>query len=201
MRIVSDLDGVVFSFNNSYARLLHEENPTKIPKDWQESDTVPSCWDWDRALGYTSEELSRVWGRINKKDSTFWSKLDPLPGAVEFIKQLNKLSAKNHEVSFLTHRSGYGAKRQSEIALYNLGMNYPTVNIVKEANDKIPFLRLTGAEWFIDDKRETLNECVSSATTQGLALFLLNKPYNQTGRLGGYTVVDTLQEALEKAGL
>ena len=204
-RLVFDLDGCFFSFNNGYARLLYEENPDKIPKDWQESDTTPSIWDWDRARGFTSEELARVWGRITKKDSTFWSKLEPLPGAVETVKRLNQLTRKDVEVLFLSNRFGYNTKRQSEIALYELGMNYPTVLIAPSGEAKIPTLRALGADYFLDDRLDTLNEAVTVAASAGynwkIHLHLLNKPYNQTGRLGGYTVVDSLQDSLERVEL
>lgn len=186
--------------------MLIAADGNRIPREWWEDNRVsPPIWEWDEAAGYSKEVIDRTWGRITAKGSTFWKNLKPLPGAREVIRKLNGLSSRGTEVAFLTNRFGHNVKRQTELALYNLGMSYPTVIIAPSGAAKIPILRGVGADFFLDDRLDTLNQCVESAVEFGpmwkCQLFLLNKPYNQTGRLGGYSVVDTPQAALEAVGL
>ena len=207
MRLCCDIDGVYADWNSAFARLLISADGNRIPREWWTANRVtPPCWEWDEAAGYPPEVISSVWRRITSKGSTFWKNLKPLPYAGQVLKRLNGLSSRGHEVVFLTNRVGWNAKRQTEQWLYDIGgVNYPTVIIAPSGEAKIPILRNIGADLFIDDRLETLNECVRSAVEQGPAwkihLFLLNTTYNQDDRLGGYQVVDTPQQALETVGL
>ena len=204
-RLVFDLDGVLFNFNRGYGELLTKFCGDKLPAGWRTDPAFPPMWDWDQAAGYTRDEMNTVWTEITKKDSQFWVKLAPLEGAKEAIYKLNQLSAKDVEVVFLTNRLGHGVKRQSEVALYNLGMNYPTVVIAPSGEAKIPILRAIGADFFIDDRGPTILEAAQVSYKecwQNFNLFLLKKPYNlDTPSHPAITVVASPKEALELVAL
>ena len=204
-RLVFDLDGVLFNFNHGYGELLTKFCGDRLPADWRTDPEFPPIWDWDQAAGYTREEMNTVWTEITKKDSQFWAKLAPLEGAKEVVYKLNQRSAKDVEVIFLTNRLGHGVKRQSEVALYNLGMNYPTVMIAPSGEAKIPILRAIGADFFIDDRGPTILEAAQVSYKecwQNFNLFLLKKPYNlDTPSHPAITVVASPKEALELVAL
>ena len=204
-RLVFDLDGVLFNFNRGYGELLTKLCGDKLPAGWRTDSEFPPIWDWDQAAGYTRDEMNTVWTEITKKDSQFWAKLAPLEGAKEVVYKLNQLSAKGVEVLFLTNRLGHGVKRQSEIALYNLGMNYPTVIIAPSGEAKIPILREIGADFFIDDRGPTVLEAADISHRecwQNFNLFLLKKPYNHnTPAHKAINVVNTAKESLDLVGL
>lgn len=199
-----DLDGVFYDFITPYANMLAQEHGQDLlPEGWRTNIELHApVWDWEIHYGYPKEVIRNVWKRITAKNSHFWRDLPLRNGATEALKRLNTLSRQDKQVVFLTNRAGHNVKYQTEVALYRAGINYPTILI---AADKVPVLRSIGAEFFIDDKGSTLNDCVRSALSQGpmwkIRLFLLDAPYNREGRMGGYTVVNTVQEALECAGL
>src|SRR5258706_7339654 len=78
-----------------------------------------------------------------------------------------------HEVYFITNRMGIRAKHQTEIWLYSLGMNYPTVIVT---GDKLPILRSLGVNFFVDDRYETIMEVAEAKLP--LKLYLRQAPYN-----------------------
>lgn len=193
MKIAIDLDGVCYNFNTAYHdKLIQVTGENRFPTDW-----TATCWDWDKFYGYTSQEISDTWGEIIK-DNLFWRKLDIIPER-EVFARLNVLSMKN-DVYFLTNRIGHNCKQQTERALYDAGINYPTVII---AADKVPILKAIKADFFADDKLETMNQVVTDFArirSHGHA-YLIDAPYNQTGRHATLKVASDIKDALEKAGL
>lgn len=200
MKIAVDLDGCLLNFCSAYAKLLATENGTDLLPDREHNPDWPPCWDWDTAAGYSAEVQARVWRDHILSNPKFWSSLKPLPGAVEIIHQLNKLSSEGHEVVFISNRAGVNAKRQSEISLYNLGMYYPSVIL---SSDKIPLIRSLGITFFLDDRLDTLLELVRVSEREKWLgdWFLLDTPYNREGRIPQLKVVSSVKAALEAAGL
>ena len=184
-----DLDGVLFNFNDAYAKLLAETHGS----DLLPTENPYSCWDWDLLHGYLAETQRKVWSDI-RASKTFWEKLTPLSGAAEVVKRLNKLAKDGTaDVYYITNRHGLQVKAQTEKALYNLGCHYPTVLITA---DKVPILKALGVTMFVDDKLETIIEAHSVVNS-----FLLDSPWNKTGRPMHLDVVSSGQEALDRVGL
>jgi uncharacterized HAD superfamily protein len=190
LKICVDLDGVLFSFNQAYHdKLVKVTGENKFPTDW-----YAPVWDWDKHYGYTADEIAATMENISV-DKLFWRKLKPIADASVFAR-LNVLS-KSNDVYFLTNRFGIECKQQTERALYDHGINYPTVVI---AADKIPVLKSIKADFFADDKLDTMN-AVQSSSLFAKHQYLINAPYNQTGRSPGLQVATDIKDALEKAGL
>jgi len=172
-----DIDGCLANFNLDYGRLFIElAGVNKFDEDWEgqlEANTFPPVWNWETQAGYTPVQIKKVWSEITHNDG-FWSGLGELPGAREAVKKLNKMANMGHEVYFITNRTGIRAKHQTEIWLYGLGMNYPTVLV---AGDKLPLLKALGIGVFIDDKPETVQEVAQAALN--IKLFLRDAPYNR----------------------
>lgn len=139
------------------------------------SETFPPVWQWDRAMGITPEEEKYTWERDILNSSNFWKNLDPYPNTKPAIRWLNRLTYSGNEVYFITNRPGTKAKLQTEKWLYNLGMNYPTVIVT---GDKLPFLKALKADFFIDDKPDTILE-VAEANLPDLRLYVRTWAYNK----------------------
>jgi uncharacterized HAD superfamily protein len=193
-----DLDGCLCNFNDSYAKVLTEHTGIVFPKN---SNTWPTEWYWERAAGVTKEQESWVWkNRILQKGSKFWQHLTPLEGAMETLKQLNKLSNNGHDIYFITNRPGDTAKRQTEEWLYEQGMDYPTVII---SSDKLPVIHGLDLTFFVDDKIETIDEIANDIWhLKGGHLYLKIAPYNRTNpNRGKYKEASSVAEALQQEGL
>lgn len=196
MKLTFDLDGVLANFNDAYhGRLLKVTGENRFPTDWQ-----PLSWDWDRDYGYTAQEIADTWANI-WKDKLFWRKLKPL-AEPEVFARIAVLS-KTHDVYFLTHRSGIDAKQQTERWLYDQGINYPTVIMT---GDKLPILKAIKADFFIDDKLDTMNEIVAAinepkAKWQPSHLYMMDAPYNRKNRDDRLHIATSVKHALEQANL
>lgn len=202
MVIVLDIDGVLANFTKAYGELLTKVGGDKLPAGWQDDPDFPAVWYWERAAGYSKEVEERVWSKyITQKGSHFWKNLEPLPTARESLMHLNSLIKQGHtECYFLTHRMGHGAKLQTEEWLYANGIDYPTVLMTGE---KVPWLRLLKANFFIDDRPETIQDVARVAVEEkwpDFKLYLKQAPYNTAlwGKVGSAAVV---KDALVAAGV
>jgi uncharacterized HAD superfamily protein len=183
------MDGVLANFNEAYAeRLVKVTGENLLPKPL----TAPT-WDWDKFYGYNAQQIHDTIMSISK-DKLFWRKLKPIPEP-EVFARINVLS-KSHDVYFLTNRFGIDCKQQTERFLYDKGINYPTVVI---ASDKLPILKAIKADFFVDDKLETMASVTSGM--QAEHLYLVDAAYNRENRWAAIKVVTGVKEALEKAGL
>ena len=192
-----DCDGVIADWNKAYAYLLIEEDGNRFPEGYDISN--PPCWNWDTYFGYDLAVQAKVWKHI-KSDPLFWQQLEPLEGAKEAIRYLNKMAKAGDDVYYLTNRTGYKVKQQTEKFLYELGADYPTVVITA---DKIPVIRALGIDFFIDDRLDMVNEVARVAEEEKLfiRLFLKDAPWNQTGRRADLKIASSLKDALTQAGL
>ncbi len=197
MVLVFDIDGCLANFTLAYGNLLISETGRDIlPEGWRDQleagGDFPTVWDWEAAAGYTPEEATKVWKKISSS-KTFWKGLAPYAETRMTLKRIDALS-KDNEVIFLTHRSGNQVKRQTEMWLYDQGIKYPTVIL---SGDKAPMLNELKADFFIDDKLDTMNQVyMSFIETSGF--YLLDRPYNQDGRVEGMRVATSVNEALTR---
>lgn len=204
MIICVDVDYCLANFTEAYADLLIQvDGKDRLPEGWRTSPDFPQTWYWERDAGYSKEVEEAAWQqRILHKGSHFWEQLAPVPGAKEVIRHLNKLAIQGHSVYFLTHRMGDKAKLQTEKWLYGLQFYYPTVLL---SADKVPLLRALGANFFIDDKPQTVIDVAKAAERekwQDFQLFMHTAPYNKHLQgLDWLKTAGSVEEALQKAGL
>lgn len=120
-----------------------------------------------------------------------------MPDAVATVKRLEQLSRAGHDVYYITNRMGQQAKYQTELWLYNAGMNYPTVLM---AANKLPIIESLGLDFYIDDKPETVYEL---AEVPGLvkSLYMKDAGYNRAFTQLKFNRVSSVKEALHKEGL
>lgn len=188
MKIAFDIDGCLANFTDAYAaRIVKVTGENRFPKPMH----IP-CWDWDKHYGYTDDQIAATIEDISK-DRLFWEKLDPIALPIVFTKI--ELLSKEHDVYFLTNRFGTNCKQQTEKWLYKQGIYYPTVLI---GSNKRPLLDTLKIEFFVDDKLETMNEVSSPKKPH---FYLLDTTYNKNRRKESIQPVESVKDALEKAGL
>lgn len=207
MTIVSDIDGVLAQFESAWEPILSKlAGGSKLPKGWQDDPEFPAIWDWD-VTAYGKELVKVGWEHVGKSND-FWLSLKPSPGVgLEIGKQFNRLQ-RNHDVFFMTSRSGVGVQRQTCQWLYdNLGINYPNVIVVNNYQDKWTLLENLKAKWFVDDKLETVqgwyDYCYKAGIRPSQHYFaLIDAPYNRQGRtVKGMRIASNIEAALKESGL
>lgn len=199
MTIVSDIDGVLASFESAWGPFLAKIAGSEwtAPPDW-----TPEIWDWDIEC-FGEDVVKQGWAAVRKSDS-FWTTLKPLVGP-EVGKQFNRLH-REHDLFFMTSRCGIGVQRQTSKWLYdNLFIEYPQVIVVNRYQDKWKLLTDLEADFFADDKLETVQGWYNHCYMNGLGLgysVLIDAPYNRDGRtVKAMKVASGIEDALKGAGL
>jgi hypothetical protein len=194
--LASTFDGVLADFNTAYVGLFEKlTGVNKFPPDWKEQldKTFPTCWNYEKLAGYTSEEVKAVWASI-KGDPEFWYSLEPYGEVPSVCRSLNLfIEGREAEAYFITHRMGTNVKFQTETWLRDLGIEIPTVLI---AGDKTPIINSLELDAYIDDKPETVEQAVAQTKAR---VYLMNRPYNQEVGVG--TRVRSVSEMLKGEGL
>lgn len=202
MTLVSDIDGVLASFESAWNPLLTKiAGEDKLPKGWQDDPNFPNEWDWDKTA-YGKEIVSKGWEHVVRSDK-FWLDLKPLPGALEVAKQINRLM-KRHDVFFMTSRCGVGVQQQTCKWLYEIGVLFPNVIVVNRWQDKVPLLMNMRADFFVDDKLETVRALYNHCYLNRLPIkqfFLADAPYNRDGRISGMRIAASITDALKQSNL
>jgi uncharacterized HAD superfamily protein len=171
-----DIDGVLANFTDAYAAAVSRRTGIVFPKA---SSEWPKSWYWDRDAGVSKEDEEATWYHDIIQSKTFWQRLEPVENAKPALKQLNQMAQRGDQVYFITNRMGQSVKLQTERWLYNHGINYPSVIVTSE---KIPFLRALKANFFIDDKPETVIDVGNTAEKEkweNFNLFIFDMPYNR----------------------
>ena len=207
--IVLDIDGCLANFNLAYGDLFVKvSGEDRFYPGWRvdlqsDNSNFPTVWAWEDAAGYPKAIVNEVWqNHILQEGSKFWQTLEPLPGARETLSMLNHRQKKfGDQVWFVSTRMGHRAHIQTLEWLYNHGMDYPCLFF---AADKVPYLRQLGANFFVDDRPETVWEMARVAGEEkwkDFQLFIKDAPYNRAGRGAGANIVGSVKEALQMAGL
>lgn len=193
-RVAFDIDGVLADFHAAYrATLIDVSGRDLIPAREQ-----PPCWDYAQTYGYTAEEDTRAWERINRSP-TFWVNLNPLPAAKGFLRQIQRWldACGEREVYFVTSRTGVALKRQTEQWLHDHGIQYPSV-VVTSATNKAAVCHALGCHWLVEDSSAnlfTLYEHPQPRITKGA---LLRARYNEADipalRAQGAVILDKLND-------
>ena len=181
-----DVDGVLACFFKAYEDLTVKVAgvdlfPARYPA------VLPPTWDWPEHYGYSAETMKEVWRQI-KADTLFWKNLDPLPGAVNFLK---KLYSTNHEVYFITDRAGNEPQFQTHWWLQDQGFDEP--NVIISRKGKGSACTALSIELYIDDKGENVLDVMEkSPETRTL---LLTYPYNK--HIEGVERIEGLEEVFD----
>jgi uncharacterized HAD superfamily protein len=162
-----DVDGVLADFFTAFHKLGRDMGLyNMIPP-------LPDYWDWDK-----SEKAQKVWDEI-ERSKEFWAhgiepfnELYTLDGDSQ-LTRINEMCYNKHEVYFVTARVSPEAKQQTELWLWNHGIDHPTVIITKLKGE---FAKTVGIDYSIEDKVENA-WCV--AWLSKAKSYLIDRPYNQ----------------------
>jgi hypothetical protein len=167
-RLLVDIDGVLADFNPSYVATMCKvaNKDVTLPQgEW------PTEW---------SQEVTATWGEICAKGSEFWYNLPSLPGVDTFIDELNEVAeSAEAEVYFVTSRPGWDVKAQTELWLYERGMDIPTVIPITWSKGVVA--KAIGATHAVDDKPSNCED-IDLHTNQVCRTTLYAQPYNAAER-------------------
>lgn len=172
MVIGVDIDGILADFNSSYIELVPKLTGRNLfPAGYTKDDIT--TWSYPETFGYTNKEISEVWDWI-EQDDEFWSNLNPLEGAEDFINKLAGLEiSKPADVYFITSRVGCNVKWQTERWLARLGFDPATVLISAKKGLCCQALKINA---YIDDKNENIADVLHQSP--GTCPYLLLRPWN-----------------------
>jgi len=179
------VDGVLADFTSAYARLCTAASGKKV-------SALATSWNWVRGEGVTYEQEEAVWRGI-EADPAWWTGLQPLPGAGDFLSRLNELDA-FHTIYFLTQRP-VAAKFYTERWLESWGMLTPTVLMTAQKGKVCAAL---GVDRAIDDKPEHCLDIYRHLPKEAMVC-LMGQPWNDWAQNEwaeeyGVKVVHTLSE-------
>lgn len=171
MRIGVDVDGVLADFNTAFIRRVKDVTGRDLFPEGYE----PTTWNYPESLGYTREEVSKVWDHVTA-DPTFWLNLSPYWDAMTVLERL-RTEFGNDDVYFITSRPGVRAKAQTEVWLATHSGDFtwnPTVLISSEKGACAKALKL---DYYVDDRFENVHD-VLRQTGARTAAYLLDRPWN-----------------------
>ena len=212
MRIGFDIDGPLALFMEPFMEIIIEQTGKNLflPIDI----TDPPAYDFAAHRGYTRKEIRTVWDVI-VKDASFWTTLSRNPelDANDYeLLGLFQLLCIEHDVYFITNRSGNRAKAQTEAWLKRmLDIYTPTVLLSSDKTgvDKGLMINALKLHTYIDDKIENVRSVCAYAPK--CRTYLLDRAYNQlpndatsTQRwqeVHGYIRIPSMREFFVREGL
>ncbi len=191
MKIAIDCDGVLVDFNTGFLRLLCETSGRELATLSPTTRRYdPDTWDWPKALGYTSKEISAAWAKTN--ELAWWEELEPLPGAALF---LDHLAARCYdypewEAYFVTSRQRKTAyiKEQTEVWIREHSPNTRNATVLVNCAHKGDVCQALGLDGLIDDKPSHLFEA-ERACGPTFRTFLKATTYTVDSKLPQETIV------------
>jgi len=189
MRVGIDVDGCLANFNSGFIRRVIEVTGRNLFPDNYE----PTTWDYPTAVGYTEDEVNKVWENI-QADPLFWLRLPVYQGTCGFLMNLAR---QHHDVYFITARPGIEAKMQTELWLEVAGYESATVLITSK---KGLAARTLDLDIYLDDRWENAKDVAvlsDGFTAHGKTIpprysttktFLLDRPWNRLGDETAYGV-------------
>ena len=171
--VVFDLDNTVVDFALGYSTLANKIFGTPIIGADQQAS-----WDLDESFGLTEAQAAQLWDSVQKHDR-FWAEL-PAFSRLE-MQRIAEL-ASVADVYFVTMRSGFNVKGQSEEWLVEHGIKHPSVIVTRGGRLKGLLALSIGATHLLED-----NVGIAQAVAQDspdTETFLIKRPYNRGGAAG-----------------
>jgi FMN phosphatase YigB (HAD superfamily) len=142
--IIYDCDGVLLDIIGGLRKALWEIDGIKT------NGLVPLSYDLKDWMGVDDQAfvIDRI-QRFNSGEGEYFSNLEPLPGAVEFVKSMR---ARGYEDSVLT-AAGRDAKIMAgrDANLHRVFGGFENIQYVGLVESKKPFLEKMPHSWFIED--------------------------------------------------
>lgn len=208
LKIAVDVDGVIASFTDGFARVANRLWPNTFPPNY-----VQSTWNFEEIpeINITKAKVNKVWDEIRNNEKDFWLGLVPiLPErrALNSFLNSNARKAKQIEVFYVTSRvpsAGDSVTRQTRRWLKrNYVWDKGCTCIVKpDGVTKGEIYRALGIQFSVDDYWENVPrtfvggyEFDDTPAIPWVGLhrgFLLARPWNE-GHREGLEAVETLEE-------
>lgn len=189
-RIGFDLDGVLCEFIPHYQRLFTIVTGKNY---FVQGDNVdPPVWNWPQLRGYTDADVAAVWRVINAS-TTFW---EDLPETQNMCAMREKQDAllEDHEVYFITNRSGVRVRQQTELWLrgrFNRFSMFTPMVLITRTGSKGAMARALILDAYIDDNYDNLIDVVNQSP--GTKPYLLDRKYNREWwSFGGKDIVNEM---------
>lgn len=172
IRLVCDLDGVVFDFNTHFINLARQMYPEcTVP------DTSPHFPDeWNYMLKHLPKrDEAQLWKHIIQSPD-FWATCPTYDHAEELLVTAHAAD----KLHFLTSRSGRRVQHQTAKALAKAAPGLPItggVIAVPQTEMKIPIINALRATHFVDDKPETIDKAFAECVHTKIAVW--DQPWNR----------------------
>lgn len=184
MKISIDLDGVLAAFEQTVPRFTN-----KVPNNY-----IPTDWNWTDVL--SEQDWEDIWERI-RHNNNFWLSV---PEYQENVTVLRDFWIKNPglDIYFVTSRSETAGESVMVQTCQWLKVRelwprngHSSVIVVKQPSQKYKIMRALGIPFSLDDKPETVWDCMIKDHQP----FLLNRSWN-SGFKGNIVRVNSVAEYL-----
>ncbi len=168
LKIGVDIDEVVCSFVKPFLNFCEEKLQRKIPYE-SVSDFL-----FEDSLKISPKEILFLMEEFPK--TKYFNEMQIVEGAVESLKKL----AEENEIYFITARPD-DIKEQTKIFLRSHFSSFPfSIYFAGDSfggkKNKFEICKELGVSILIEDRRRTALECA----TNGIKVFLMDKPWNQS---------------------
>lgn len=173
MRIGVDVDGVLANFIAAYED-LHILVGGDLFGARRYPAALPQSWNWVNypPFNYPGGVTATVWELI-KDNPRFWQDLATTP-EFEAFKQWYWAAVGEHDIYFITDRSGIQPRKQTERWFQKNGIPAPVVLVSKHKGLCCHALNL---DWYVDDRGENILDVErDSPNTRAV---LIDQPYNR----------------------
>lgn len=206
MRLGFDVDGVFADWNGAYIPLIQ----TLSRRDLFGPGYQPTSWHYDKAAGYTDEEISEAWEAI-KSNPIFWMSLKPYWDAMTVLERI-RIASYEHDVYFITSRPGVKAKHQTEVWLATHSGDFNWGATVLISSNKGACAKALNLDAYIDDRFENCHDVANVTSKFALdgareappscRTFMIDRPWNEAYYAGEYiSRVDSVAEMLDQLGV
>ncbi|MGM5484388.1 MAG: 5' nucleotidase, NT5C type [Nanobdellota archaeon] len=186
MRIAIDMDDVIADFSSAFIRFYNENYGTGLKKE------EIFTYDLWRVVGEDKEGFLRKLKPLFSSDAL--EELNPLPGAVESLKELSR----KHELIIVTARQEKNKEKTYNWIDKHLPGVFDKIVFTNRFNDdelrKVDVCTDHGASLIIEDNYDNARECLPH-----LDVILMDQPWNRE-HLEGARRVKSWAEIMEVLG-
>lgn len=171
MRIGFDIDGVLADFITAFNDLIHLNYPDKNIPSYDRA-SFPLKWGWQSE--YLSTEENKYLWDIIVHSYTFWGSIIPYSWSYDVFGNIYN---NKHDLYFITNRSGYRVKSQTERWLMRrIGIDNPTVNLVPHWYQKHLIVNGLALDVMIEDRPECIQHMAKKCKKTQIICF--RQPWN-----------------------